>query len=122
MSRRPCRCTPEFAPLVRAADGYVLQVHSVPVTRSETTELCDTASAQAWVAKADQFGLPFAVALPAYRCSAGYDGEGKLLGVAMDSAEPAWPLDTQVLEFTANPDQVALLVSEWLLRRPAAGK
>src|SRR5207247_2511813 len=68
---------PEFVPLVRAADGYVLQVHSVPALRSESTDVCDPAAARAWVAKADHLGLPFSVALPTYRCSAGYDQDGK---------------------------------------------
>jgi hypothetical protein len=46
---------------------------------------------QQWVAKAARFGVPFSVALPTYRCTAGYRPDGKLLSVAMDSVQPSWP-------------------------------
>ncbi len=79
----------EFPALVRAADGYVLQVHSVPTQKeSGRASLCDTALARKWVAKASRLGLPFSVALPTYRCLAGYGPDGRLLGVIMDSVAP----------------------------------
>jgi hypothetical protein len=40
----------EFLPLVREADGYVLQVHSVPISSGDLAVLCDTRSARQWVA------------------------------------------------------------------------
>jgi Protein of unknown function (DUF3142) len=109
----------EFAALVGVADGYVLQVHSVP-TFHETgrASLCDVQLARKWVAKAASFGLPFSVALPTYRCTAGYNRSGKLLSVAMDSVQPAWPPDTRILEFETSPDEIADLVKEWQQRRP----
>jgi len=91
---------PEFRPLVREADGYVLQVHSVPISNGAT--LCDTRLARKRVVKAARLGLPFSVALPTYRCSAGYGSDGKLLSVAMDSIQPSWPPRTRVLEFGAD--------------------
>ena len=110
---------PELVPLVREADGYVLQVHSVRnSTVNGRANLCDTQSARAWVRKAARIGLPFSVALPTYRCSAGYDATGKLLSVAMDSVEPAWPPGTRVLEFATNVDEMAMLVNEWQRARP----
>jgi hypothetical protein len=111
---------PEFVPLAREADGYVLQVHSVP-TSNETgrASLCDVRLARKWAAKAASFGMPFSVALPTYRCSAGYNREGKLLSIAMDSVQPAWPPDTRILEFETNPDEIADLVKEWQHNRPA---
>jgi hypothetical protein len=110
---------PEFVPLLREADGYVLQVHSVPRSNiSDRATLCDVALARLWVRKAARLGLPFSVALPTYRCNAGYDAAGKLLSVAMDSVQPAWPPNTHVLEFDTNADEMAMLVKEWRQTRP----
>src|SRR5438477_12539740 len=82
---------PEFVPLVREADGYVLQVHSVPYSNAyDRTTLCDVALARTWVGKAARLGFPFSVALPAYRCSAGYDAAGKLSSVAMADVQLPW--------------------------------
>jgi len=111
---------PEFARLIREVDGYVLQVHSVPAaTGSGGAVLCDAQLARQWVAKADRLQVPFAVALPTYRCLAGYDESGKLLSVAMDSIQPVWPRGTRVLEFATDADEVAALVSDWQKSRPA---
>ncbi|MEY2499664.1 MAG: hypothetical protein QOD12_3220 [Verrucomicrobiota bacterium] len=110
---------PEFARLIQEVDGYVLQVHSVPTSdKSGPAVLCDTVLARKWVAKAAKLGAAFAVALPTYRCLAGYDGTGKLLGVAMDSVQPAWPRGTRVLEFATDADELARLVNDWQKRRP----
>ena len=109
---------PTFVSLVREVDGYVLQVHSVPLRNGESTTLCDSRLARMWVEKAARLRLPFSVALPTYRCSAGYDAAGKLLGVAMDSVQPAWPPNTRVLEFASDADEIAALVHEWQQARP----
>src|SRR6266403_1636565 len=74
--------------------------------------------ARKWVGRAARLKLPFSVALPTYRCLAGYDSAGKLLGVAMDSVDPTWPPDTQVLEFATDADEVASLLKEWQAARP----
>ena len=109
-----------FPALVREADGYVLQVHSVPtLAESGHASLCDPVLARKWVAKAAHLQLPFSVALPTYWCLAGYNPAGKLIGVAMDSVQPAWPPGTRVLEFTTNADDIARLVKEWQSSRPA---
>lgn len=110
----------EFPALVGDVDGYVLQVHSVPAHSGDgEAVLCDPASARKWVEKAARFGRPFSVSLPTYRCLAGYDPTAKLLGVAMDSVQPAWPAGTMVLEFGANADEIARLVRQWTESRPA---
>ena len=109
----------EFRALVRETDGYVLQVHSVPISNGGGATLCDTRLARQWVNKAARLRLPFSVALPTYRCSAGYGPDGKLISVAMDSVQPSWPPDTQVLEFGTDPDDLATLVDEWQTSRPA---
>ena len=114
---------PDFPALAREADGYVLQVHSVPtLAEGGHAALCDPALARKWVARASALGMPFSVSLPAYWCVAGYDPHGKLLGVAMDSVQPAWPPGTSMLEFSANADEIAALVSEWKLDRPTGMK
>jgi hypothetical protein len=108
----------EFLPLVREADGYVLQVHSVPICSGNGATLCDTRSAREWEARAARLGVPFSVALPTYRCTAGYGPDGKLLGVAMDSVQPSWPPSTRILEFGTDADDVAALVNDWHTARP----
>jgi Protein of unknown function (DUF3142) len=110
---------PQFVPLVSEADGFVLQVHSVPISNvNDRTTLCDTHAVRTWVSKAAQLGLPFSVALPTYRCSAGYDVGGKLCGIAMDSVQPIWSPGTRVLELSTDADETALLVNEWQKARP----
>jgi hypothetical protein len=107
-----------FLPLVREADGYVLQVHSVPISARGNATLCDLKLARKWIARAGKLGVPFSVALPTYRCAAGYAPDGKLLSVAMDSVQPSWPPGTRILEFGADADMIAALVNEWQNARP----
>src|SRR5256886_9054521 len=109
---------PDFLALIREADSYVLQVHSIPISSRRAT-LCDTRLARQWISKAAKLGLPFSVALPTYRCSAGYGPDGKLLSVAMDSVQPVWPPRTRVLEFGADADEIATLVNDWQKMRPS---
>jgi hypothetical protein len=109
---------PEFLSLVRETDGYVLQVHSVPISAGVSAALCDSKLAREWVARAGKLGMPFSVALPTYRCTAGYAPNGKLLSVAMDSVQPSWPPGTRILEFGADADKIAALVHEWQESRP----
>jgi hypothetical protein len=110
---------PEFDRLIREADSYVLQVHSVPTSSASTNAvLCDTHLARQWIAKAATHGRPFAVALPTYRCSAGYAPSGKLLSVAMDSIQPVWPPDTHILELETDADAMSELVDELIKNRP----
>src|SRR6266566_3489808 len=110
---------PEFVRLIREVDSYVLQVHSVPTSsRVPNAMLYDPCLARQWIAKATTCGRPFAVALPTYRCSAGYAPSGRLLSVAMDSVQPVWPADTRILEFETDTDAVAELVHELEKNRP----
>jgi len=109
---------PEFPSLVGDTDGYVLQVHSVPISAGGSATLCDSKLAWESVARGGKLGMPFSVALPTYRCAAGYAPDGKLLSVAMDSVQPSWPPGTQILEFGADADKIAVLVNEWRKTRP----
>ena len=107
----------DFRALVREADSYVLQVHSIPLLSRRAT-LCDARLARQWISKAAKFRQLFSVVLPTYRCTAGYAPDGKLLNVAMDSVQPAWPPGTRSLEFGADADEIAALVNEWQQSRP----
>ena len=110
---------PDFLKLIDDVDGYVLQVHSVPTLQeSGRAVLCDPKLARKWVAKGAKLGRPFAVSLPTYRCLAGYDSSGKLLGVAFDSVQPSWPRGTHVVEYSVDADEIANLVAEWKATRP----
>jgi Protein of unknown function (DUF3142) len=109
----------DFPDLIRQSNGYVLQVHSIPTGHRTGHEvICDPALARSWVAKAGNLGRPFDVALPTYRCTAGYDPAGNLLGVAMDSVEPVFPPGTRLLEFDSDADALARLVSDWRKAQP----
>jgi len=107
-----------FLPLVRETDGYVLQVHSIPISARGGATLCDSKLAREWIARAGKLQMPFSVAVPTYRCAAGYAPDGKLLSVAMDSVQPSWPPGTRILEFGADADDIAALVHEWQKARP----
>jgi hypothetical protein len=110
---------PDFLELISQSEAYVLQVHSIPtVNEIGRTVLCDSGLARNWVAKASKLGHPFNVALPTYRCVAGYDEQGNLLGVLMDSVQPAWPRGTRVLEFDTDADELANLVNDWRTNCP----
>ncbi len=108
----------DFRKLVREVNGFVLQVHSVPISAGPNAKLADARLAREWARKAARFGMPFGVALPTYRCAAGYGPDGKLLSVAMDSVQPVWPPGTRVLEFGADADEMAALVNDWQKTRP----
>ena len=108
-----------FRSLVRERDGYALQVHSVPISNAQPGTLCDARLARRWIKQAAKLGVPFSVALPTYRCSAGYAANGRLLSVAMDSVQPSWPPGTRVLEFSSNADEIGRLVGDLKESRPS---
>lgn len=112
---------PKFAALADASDGYILQVHSFDVTTlGKTPTVCDPAAASAWVGRAAKLGRPFWVALPTYRCLAGYAPDGRSLGMAADAGSPSWPPGTTVLELNSDADALAGLVAALTAKRPAA--
>lgn len=111
---------PAFAALADASDGYILQVHSFDMTRlGKTPTVCDPATASDWVLKAARLGKPFEVALPTYRCLAGYAPDGRYLGMAADAGTPSWPPGTKILEMDSDPEGIAALVADWTRQRPA---
>ncbi|MEI8108018.1 MAG: DUF3142 domain-containing protein [Verrucomicrobiota bacterium] len=111
----------EFGKLLAGADGFVLQVHSVPTkNEAERVALCDPDRARRWVAQAGKFGRPFSVALPTYSALIGYDEDGHSLGMATDGVQPAWPPGTRVVEFDSSAEEEARLVADWRASHPAA--
>jgi hypothetical protein len=109
----------EMSRLVAGVDGFVLQVHSVPThAAGERAALFDKARAQRWVAQAAKLGRPFTVSLPTYSALVGYDSAGRLLGMALDGVQPAWPAGTRVIECASDAGEMSQLVAEWLTARP----
>jgi hypothetical protein len=101
----------DFEPLARAADGYVLQVHSLerPTGPQATFALCDPVRAMAWARQADVIGVPFRVALPTYGYVLAFDAAGKFIGMAAEGPRRAWPGDAQLRVVRANAVAMAEL-------------
>ncbi len=104
----------EFAALAHAADGYVLQVHSLerPSGPDVAFSLCDPVRALAWARQAELVGVPFRVALPTYGYVLGFDPAGKFLGLSADGPRRDWPHDTQLRAVRAEAPAMARLAAE----------
>jgi len=113
---------PAFKRLAAAADGYVLQVHSLqrPRTLGAPLTLCDPAAAQRAVARAALIGVPFRVALPTYGYVTAFDTGGRFVGLSAEGPNNTWPAGVQLREVRANPVELAELVQLWATNRPAA--
>ncbi|MBI2948437.1 MAG: DUF3142 domain-containing protein [Verrucomicrobia bacterium] len=111
---------PAFKRLVAAADGYVLQVHSLARPRNPGApfSLCDPAEARRAVEKAGRLGKPFRVALPTYGYIFAFDGRGQFAGISAEGPAKLWPDGTQLREVRANPETMAQLVADWKNDRP----
>lgn len=111
-----------FAGLIRAADGYVLQVHSLtpPAGPDVPIVLCDPSSARGWIEEAARFGRPFRVALPTYGYAAAFDSKGRLLGLSAEGPLLSWPEGVTLRAARTDPDAMAGLVRGWTRDRPAA--
>jgi hypothetical protein len=111
-----------FGGLIRAADGYVLQVHSLkpPSGPDDAVELCDPAAAREWIEEAARFGRPFRVALPTYGYAAAFGPTGKLLGLSAEGPSLSWPAGVTVRTVRTRPGDMAGLVRGWTGDRPAA--
>ncbi len=110
---------PEFSGLVRAANSYVLQVHSVAAPPGGGQAMvCDPALARSWIVRASRIGVPFEISLPTYRTIAGYDADGRKIGAYSDAVRPAWPPGTTIREYATDLDAMAALVASWQADRP----
>ncbi len=107
--------------LLDETDGWVLQVHSVKPDKAAAHVLtCDPVRAREWVALAERLHRPFEAALSTYSAQAGYSPEGKLLSVALDGIQPAWPAGTHIMQFDSDADSLASLTNEWRQSHPEA--
>jgi len=106
--------------LLRAADGWVLQVHSVEPPRrpDEAIELCDPQAARRAVEAAARFRKPFRVALPTYSYLIAFAPAGDLLGVSAEGPLPSWPPGALVRMARSDPGAMAGLVRDWTADRP----
>lgn len=112
----------ECRPLVRATDGFVLQVHSLdrPAAPGMPGEpgLIDVPAARRAVHRAAGLGVPFDVALPTYAVVAAFGPGGRLLGLDAEGPPRDWPRDADLREVRADPATLAALVREWHAGRP----
>lgn len=105
---------PDFVPLARSADGFILQVHSLerpPGPQADFT-LCDPVRAMVWAGQANKVGVPFRIALPTYGYVVAFDAAGKFLGVGAEGLRPNWPGDAQLRTVRADATAMARLARE----------
>lgn len=112
----------DFAALAAAADGYVLQVHSLtrPATPDNAVALCDPSAAAIAIATAARFGRPFRVALPTYGYRLAFTTDGKFFALSTEGPVPDWPAETITRELSADPSAMAALTADLLHRHPQA--
>jgi hypothetical protein len=106
---------PGFAGLIAAADGYVLQVHSLerPGAAGEPYSILDPAAARAAVRRANSFDRPFRIALPTYGYVLAYDALGRCIGLSAEGPKRDWPAGARLRTVRSDPGAVAALVKEW---------
>jgi hypothetical protein len=111
---------PAFAPLAKAADGYVLQVHSLqrPTSIDASMTLCDVPAVRRWVEQAGRIGVPFRVALPTYAYLIAFDENGIFKGLSAEGPSLDWPAGATVRTLCADPAAMADLVGGWSADRP----
>lgn len=112
--------SPAFAPLVNAADAFVLQVHSFerPADLRAPFDLCVPAHARRAVERAGMLGRPFQVALPTYGYLAAFDAAGKFVGLSAEGPVKTWPEKLHLREVRTDPAAMAELVRYWTGTRP----
>jgi hypothetical protein len=98
-----------FGKLIEAADGYVLQVHSLkpPSDPQGEIALLKPEEAREWIDTAARFGRPFRVALPTYGYLAAFDPQGKLLGLSAEGPLLSWPEGIEVRTARSDPAVLA---------------
>ena len=113
---------PAFRELAAAADGYVLQVHSLqrPKSYDASFTLCDPELARAAVERAGRIGIPFCVALPTYGYLLAFAADGKFVGLSAEGPAKSWPASAKLREVRADPAALARLAQDWALARPSA--
>ncbi len=112
--------SPQFAPLVRTAGAFVLQVHALqgPQSLQDIPPLCDPQRSRRWVERAAEVGVPFRVALPTYSYLLAFDATGAYLGASAETPSRTWPAGTQFRLLSADAKVAAALVQQWTEDRP----
>ena len=111
----------EFRTLIEAADGYVLQVHSLKPPEfagDGDILLTEPQAARGVVKKAASYGRPFRVALPTYSYQAAYDARGHLIGLIAEGPLVSFAPGTTVRNARSDPAAMAGLVRDWTRERP----
>ncbi len=110
----------EFAALAKAADGFVLQVHSLekPANPEVPFTLCDPVAARVWAAQAGKVGVPFRIALPTYGYLVAFDTTGKFIGLAAEGRPSDWPASTEVRAVHSDAIALAQLEQSWAKSPP----
>jgi Protein of unknown function (DUF3142) len=110
-----------FGGLIAAADGYVLQVHSLkpPAGPGSELTLLEREEAREWIDDAARFGRPFRVALPTYGYLAAFDAQDRLLGLSAEGPLLSWPAGITVRTARSDPAVLAGLIRDWTRDRPA---
>jgi len=98
-----------FSALARGLDYYVLQVHSFerPGDIDTPMVLCDTTRIPEYVARAEDLGTPYFIALPTHGYEVAFDAKGDFAGLSAEGPDPAWPAGTQLREVRAEPAAIA---------------
>jgi hypothetical protein len=111
----------EFAALAKESGAYILQVHATrrPSVDAPETALCEVDDARKWVEQAGRLGAPFRVALPTYAYRVAFAPNGRFLGIEAEGAPHVWPAEAILRIFRPDPVQVAALVHDWKIERPA---
>jgi hypothetical protein len=112
---------PELKAMAQQTGSFVLQVHGIDRARADeaTPQLLHASSVQHWVAQADALDIPFRVALPTYRTAVGFNAARKIIGLDSEGPARAWPAGTKLLTYVSPAAEIAQLVREWTLERPA---
>jgi hypothetical protein len=111
---------PDFAMLMGAVDGFVLQVHSLEQPKATGTpmRLCDPDRAARWARQAGRLGVPFRVALPTYGYRAAFAPDGRLLGISAEGAANGEGVISGEVEIRSDPVALAGLVKRWMADPP----
>lgn len=110
-----------FRSLIGAADGYVLQVHSLTAPPGPDAPFLLTRADEAreWAESAARLGRDFRVALPTYSYAAAFDAGRKLLGLVAEGAPPVERAGVRWRLVRADPGELSELVRGWTAERPA---
>jgi hypothetical protein len=111
---------PAAKSLFKAADGVVLQVHSLqlPDRPELPVVLCDPAAARDAVWKMSRLGTPFQVALNTYGCEVFFDDRNRVLDVVSEDLQQPPPNASRRSVGISDAAALAGLVAGWKLDPP----